>query len=375
MFRIFVTYLLLMVGLVAVAEPADSLRRGGFFQKIKDYLSLDNDTVASNPKRFSISFLGGPSYANDSRFSLGVAGVAQYRLNGCDTIQPSNATITGNITTAGFWKLGVEGTMFFPEESKRFNYDMEVEYAPRDFWGIGYERGNSDRHTKLHQHSYKVKGEFLFRLAEDFYVGPMLQWDYASSGAIEDEELLDGQDHVVRNYGFGITMQYDSRDLMTNAYSGVYVYLNQIFRPKFLWNRYAYSTTNLEACYYHRAWRGAVIAGQVTALFNLGNPSWAMMALMGNSENMRGYYKGRYRDKHMTTAQVEVRQYIWRRFGAVVWGGAGSVFHDSDSFRHWLPNYGVGLRWEFRRRVNVRLDYGFGKKGQSGFMFNINEAF
>lgn len=375
MFRIFVTYLLLMVGLVAVAEPADSLRRGGFFQKIKDYLSLDNDTVASNPKRFSISFLGGPSYANDSRFSLGVAGVAQYRLNGCDTIQPSNATITGNITTAGFWKLGVEGTMFFPEESKRFNYDMEVEYAPRDFWGIGYERGNSDRHTKLHQHSYKVKGEFLFRLAEDFYVGPMLQWDYASSGAIEDEELLDGQDHVVRNYGFGITMQYDSRDLMTNAYSGVFVYLNQMFRPKFLWNRYAYSTTNLEACYYHRAWRGAVIAGQVTALFNLGNPSWAMMALMGNSENMRGYYKGRYRDKHMTTAQVEVRQYIWRRFGAVVWCGAGSVFHDSDSFRHWLPNYGVGLRWEFRRRVNVRLDYGFGKKGQSGFMFNINEAF
>ena len=375
MFRIFVTYLLLMVGLVAVAEPADSLRRGGFFQKIKDYLSLDNDTVASNPKRFSISFLGGPSYANDSRFSLGVAGVAQYRLNGCDTIQPSNATITGNITTAGFWKLGVEGTMFFPEESKRFNYDMEVEYAPRDFWGIGYERGNSDRHTKLHQHSYKVKGEFLFRLAEDFYVGPMLQWDYASSGAIEDEELLDGQDHVVRNYGFGITMQYDSRDLMTNAYSGVYVYLNQMFRPKFLWNRYAYSTTNLEACYYHRAWRGAVIAGQVTALFNLGNPSWAMMALMGNSENMRGYYKGRYRDKHMTTAQVEVRQYIWRRFGAVVWCGAGSVFHDSDSFRNWLPNYGVGLRWEFRRRVNVRLDYGFGKKGQSGFMFNINEAF
>ena len=375
MFRIFVTYLLLMVGLVAVAEPADSLRRGGFFQKIKDYLSLDNDTVASNPKRFSISFLGGPSYANDSRFSLGVAGVAQYRLNGCDTIQPSNATITGNITTAGFWKLGVEGTMFFPEESKRFNYDMEVEYAPRDFWGIGYERGNSDRHTKLHQHSYKVKGEFLFRLAEDFYVGPMLQWDYASSGAIEDEELLDGQDHVVRNYGFGITMQYDSRDLMTNAYSGVYVYLNQMFRPKFLWNRYAYSTTNLEACYYHRAWRGAVIAGQVTALFNLGNPSWAMMALMGNSENMRGYYKGRYRDKHMTTAQVEVRQYIWRRLGAVVWGGAGSVFHDSDSFRNWLPNYGVGLRWEFRRRVNVRLDYGFGKKGQSGFMFNINEAF
>lgn len=375
MFRIFVTYLLLMVGLMAVAEPADSVRRGGFFQKIKDYLSLDNDTVTSNPKRFSISFLGGPSYANDSRFNLGVAGVAQYRLNGCDTIQPSNATITGNVTTAGFWKLGVEGTMFFPKESKRFNYEMEVEYAPRNFWGIGYDRADSDRKTQLHQHSYKVKGEFLFRLAEDFYLGPMLQWDYASSGDVEDEELLDGQDHVVRNYGFGLTLQYDSRDLMTNAYSGVYVYLNQMFRPKFLWNRYAFSTTEFEACYYHKAWRDAIIAGQVTALFNLGNPSWAMMALLGDSDIMRGYYHGRYRDKHMVTAQVELRQYVYRRFGFVVWGGAGSVFHDSDSFRNWLPNYGLGLRWEFRRRVNIRLDYGFGKRGQSGFMFNINEAF
>ena len=35
MFRIFVTYLLLMVGLVAVAEPADSLRRGGFSRRLK----------------------------------------------------------------------------------------------------------------------------------------------------------------------------------------------------------------------------------------------------------------------------------------------------------------------------------------------------
>lgn len=40
-----------------------------------------------------------------------------------------------------------------------------------------------------------------------------------------------------------------------------------------------------------------------------------------------------------------------------------------------LPNFGVGYRWEFKKDVNVRLDYGFGKSGQSGFIFNINEAF
>ena len=42
---------------------------------------------------------------------------------------------------------------------------------------------------------------------------------------------------------------------------------------------------------------------------------------------------------------------------------------------HVLPNFGIGYRWEFKKDVNVRLDYGFGKGGQSGFIFNINEAF
>ena len=45
------------------------------------------------------------------------------------------------------------------------------------------------------------------------------------------------------------------------------------------------------------------------------------------------------------------------------------------TFRTLLPNWGFGYRWEFKKNVNVRLDYGFGKPGHSGFIFNINEAF
>ena len=71
------------------------------------------------------------------------------------------------------------------------------------------------------------------------------------------------------------------------------------------------------------------------------------------------------------------RQHVWRRNGIVVWAGAGTVFLKFSAMRmkHVLPNYGLGYRWEFKKDVNVRLDYGFGKSGQSGFIFNINEAF
>ena len=75
-------------------------------------------------------------------------------------------------------------------------------------------------------------------------------------------------------------------------------------------------------------------------------------------------------------AQIELRQHIWRRSGIVVWGGAGNVFHDFDKFKmkQTLPTFGLGYRWEFKNRVNVRLDYGIGK-GETSFYFNINEAF
>lgn len=107
-----------------------------------------------------------------------------------------------------------------------------------------------------------------------------------------------------------------------------------------------------------------------------GNTPWGLMSKMGGSSNMRGYYEGRYNDKCLMDATVELRQHVWRRSGVVAWVGAGQVFKDFSDIkaRHTLPNYGIGYRWEFKARVNVRLDVGFGKH-QTGFMFNINEAF
>ena len=223
----------------------------------------------------------------------------------------------------------------------------------------------------------KIKGEFLAKIFENFYAGAVLTWDYVRGGGVEEKDmhLFRGMDLITRNYGMGLTLQYDSRDLITNASKGVYVYVNQMFRPKWLWNDYAFSTTEFITSVYKQVWKGGLIAGDLRGTFNFGNPSWAMMAKLGDTSSMRGYYEGRYRDKHSMAAQVELRQHVWRRNGVVVWVGAGTVFHDKKSFKHIFPNYGFGYRWEFKKRVNVRIDVGFGKPGQYGFSFNINEAF
>ncbi|ORT92863.1 hypothetical protein B4U18_29235, partial [Klebsiella pneumoniae] len=65
----------------------------------------------------------------------------------------------------------------------------------------------------------------------------------------------------------------------------------------------------------------------------------------------------------------------WRH-GIVAWAGAGTMGPSLSSLNNgrWLPSAGVGYRFEFKPRVNVRLDYGIGK-GSSGFYFQVGEAF
>ena len=103
---------------------------------------------------------------------------------------------------------------------------------------------------------------------------------------------------------------------------------------------------------------------------------WSMVAQLGGGYRMRGYYLGQYRDNGMIEVQAEFRQKIYNRHGIAVWVGAGNVFPSFDRFqwRQTLPNYGIGYRWEFKHRVNVRIDYGRGKHGGS-VVFNVNEAF
>ena len=352
-------------------------KRPSIIQRFINYFAESNKT--NKNKRFDISFIGGPSYTNSTSFAVGVMGSGLYRMSGCDAaMQPSNVTLYTTASVVGMVMVGVEGTNFFPEDRYRLNYDARFKYFPTNYWGVGYDECSIDyNETEMKTLMGKFNAEFLFRLVDGLYIGPRVAGKIIKAYDIDPAKLhlYHGQDLTQHNVGVGLSLQYDSRDNITNPHRGVYVNATQMFSPAFLGNDYAFSSTQITASAYQQLWRGGILAEQVKGTFNFGDPSWEEMATLGGSYVMRGYYEARYRDKNMIAAQVELRQHVWKRSGITVWGGAGSVFHDSRTFKKVLPNYGVGFRWEFKKNVNVRLDYGFGKGGQSGFVFNVNEAF
>ena len=362
---------------VATVAADTTVRKKGFINKVLAYFNDANKTDYS--KKFDFSIIGGPHYSTDTKLGLGLVAAGLYKTDRNDTIlPPSNMSLFGDVSTVGFYMLGVRGLHIFPHDKYRLDYTLYFYSFPCKYWGIGYANGNNDANeTEMNRWQAQAKASFMFRVAPSTYIGPMLTFDFIEGKDIKNPELLEGMDRITRNTGVGLTFVYDSRDVTTNPKRGFYVNLSQCFRPKFMGNDYAFSTTDLRFNAYRRVWKGGIIATDLRSQLNFGNPSWGMMALLGNSYSMRGYYEGRYRDKHKIEAQVELRQHVWKRNSVVAWVGAGTVFNKFSSMRmgHVLPNFGIGYRWEFKKDVNVRLDYGFGKSGQSGFIFNINEAF
>lgn len=49
------------------------------------------------------------------------------------------------------------------------------------------------------------------------------------------------------------------------------------------------------------------------------------LSLLGGSRRLRGYYEGRYRDQNSALVQAELRVDVFKRLGAVVFGGVGAL--------------------------------------------------
>lgn len=348
-----------------------------FFRRIIDYFG-ESSTDKTFEKKIDFTFIGGPSYSKETELGLGLIAAGLYRLDRTDSVTvPSDVSIYATASTAGFYKIGVSGNNIFRENRNRITYDLSFASQPTDYWGIGYLAGAYNPRSSYIDKRYKAEIRYLHEVAKGFFVGASVKAQYINGIKFDRLEYIEGEKTSNTTTGIGAIVEYDTRDFIPNPYKGVYLSLEAQWLPEFLGSldKGLWRAT-FTANGYTRLWKDCILATELYSEFNAPGTPWSMLARMGGSRRMRGYYEGQYNDNYMITFQAELRQRIWRRIGAVAWGGAGNVFHCFNDFK-WnqtLPNYGIGLRWEFKKRVNIRIDYGFGKH-TSGFLFNINEAF
>ncbi len=381
--RYLLTLLLSLSVLAATAaEPADSaaadtVPRRNFIQKVIAYFGEANKVRDRN--KFDISVVGGPHYSGDSKFGLGVLAAGTYNLDRADTLDllRSNITMKVDATTAAHYTLSLEGENIFPGDRSRLTYNISASSIETKYWGIGYDMGHDDANESKYRYLAAVADiSQTWRLSRGFYLGPMLTVNYTSGRSFDRRELWGDEPTHAFAWGPGVTVRYDTRDNLTDPRRGEALRLDQLLCTSWLGNSRGFCINEVTASIYRPLWRGATLASRLHWRLTWGDTPWCFLSTIGGSHDMRGYFEGRYRDKNEIDICVELRQHVWRRNGVVAWVGAASLFPRFSAIRarQVLPNAGIGYRWEFKRRMNVRVDFGFGRH-QTGFILGLNEAF
>ena len=362
-----------------VNDSVPAKAHNGIFKKIVNYFRDSNKQKPN--KKIDFGFIPGPNYSATTGLGLGLLGTATYSADHTDpTLPRSNASVYSNMTTAGFFVVGLRGNHIFPHENFQLDYKVNLSTFSTSYWGMGYANAdNDDNETDYRRNRINAMARFMVKLAPNTYIGPFVNYRVTQASDVNEDfsYLWQGQDKTIHTYTAGLSFTYDSRDFMLNASKGVFVQIDQTFTPRCFGNgKYNFSTTEATFATYGKLWKGAILAGELHGQFNYGHIPWSQLATVGSNDRMRGYYEGRYNDKNVIEGQVELRQHIKGRNGVVAWVALANAFSDfkNIAWRYTLPNAGVGYRWEFKKRINIRVDYGFTRNG-GGFIFNINEAF
>lgn len=109
-------------------------QKKSFFKKFLDYFNDANKEKKN--KKFDFSVIGGPHYSSDTKFGIGLVAAGLYRTDLNDTIlPPSNVSLYGDVSTVGFYLLGVRGNHLFPQDKYRLNYNLYFYSFPSLYWG------------------------------------------------------------------------------------------------------------------------------------------------------------------------------------------------------------------------------------------------
>jgi len=312
---------------------------------------------------------------------LAVAAVVLYEPEGSGGVWTTGGGAL--YTDTDSWAAGIFQKAHFSHD--RFRLTAGGGYADMnlDFYGIGPDAGERDHAIELNQKGAFVLVQGLYRLKPNLYVGARYRFLQVDTTLNRDGPPpfpdLEIPPFELKSQvsGLGIAGEYDTRDVEYGPTRGLYAQAQWIWNGDALGSDFEYSQFTGAVNGYHGAgpgviaWRGSVCAtGDGAPFYDLCS--------YGQSNDLRGYEAGQYRDRAMWAMQAEYRTPLFWRFGAVAFAGVGGIAAGIDQLGDStvLPSAGVGLRLAASKtyRVNVSLDAAWGKDS-SAVYFYIGEAF
>ena len=326
------------------------------------------------------------SYSSTTEWLFGLTKINTFRIaadQNDTTIQPSSITALAYMTQNKQYKFVVTSNLMFGQNKyESFTQFLLINF-PILYFGIG-NNTNADINCVLDSRNIGFVQSFKYNFHDNWYVGAKYRFDYYTKidtiGECElcNEDVVNLTDNEGIQSGFGFSISRETRDNRFNAQKGSYINFEFMTYVNWLGSNFSYRSFSLDLRKYVTPVEWLTIAGQFYTEAKFGEVPVQSLALMGGSDRMRGIYYGRFRDKTIIEAQLELRFPIAWIIGGTIFTGIGEVAPDINAYTlqglKWT--YGVGLRMMVSEstRTNMRFDLGF-YDGRSQFFFTFSEAF
>ena len=340
-----------------------------------------NDSLTHSLRK--LRFYGVPviSYTPETRTAFGIAGFATFRI-GKDALHtnPSQVSI-GYGYTQNKQQLAYTPFTLFTNRNW-YNFYGEVGYYKYSYYYYG--TGTHEVPKELYGADYpRIRISALRKWLPHYYAGLRYQYEhYSITETKPGGELalgtIPGSTGSISS-GLGIVQIVDRRDTILFPTKGYWMELAAVFHTKTLGSTDNFNQFSYDFSFYKKLHRNVIWANEVYTKLLTGNAPFSQYALIGGNRKMRGYYEGRYRDKHSLILQSEFRALVYRKIGLVAFGSAGFLGGDNEYVRlnDAKISYGGGLSYIINKNdhLNLRIDYAFDNRGKGNFYFTFGEAF
>ena len=342
---------------------------------------LPGDLVEPEPAAVRWLVLPFPIYGPDTGAALTVTGLGLYRSQAAS--QTSSLLAFGTYSQRRQGMLMVAPQLTLRDETLWVEGAFSVRDWPDRYYGVGHDTSRGDRETYTsrggagaltvrHAVVRHWSAGFLFRYA-DYRVTDVEPGGLLAQGTAFGSGGL-------RVGGLGLQAVWDNRDDRFAPKSGSFFNLAGVLYETSD-DGAGFQRVRVDARCYLPLGEHGILALQHYANLNFGHVPFQEMSRIGDMRDvglMRGYYTGRYLDRHLALLQAEWRFPLYRRVGAVLFASAG-VLGDNllEGSRHSVyAAGGAGVRYRALsgERVNLRLDIAFGEE-RPGIYFSIMEAF
>lgn len=321
-------------------------------------------------------------YTPETRIALEAFAFLSFYTDSAD--RKSNVRLFAAVTQNRQLTVDLPWQVFTKGEHYRIDGKLDVRKFPEYYYGLGNNTVEKDR--KLYEYrGFGLRNSALRKWFGKNYLGVFLEARLLNTDSLPDfpaiETPLRG-DGGYRIAGIGPSFVHDSRDIILCSTQGKFIELtatiNAVRFPEVSQSVRSYFKLYADYRQFFSLTPTTVLAYQLTGQSALGALPYRELPTLGGPLLHRGYYFGRLRDRHFACAQLEVRQHLFWRVGAVAFGSIGRVYPDFQTpfFKDQRPAGGGGIRFKLTKKdeANIRFDVAFTPDSR-GFYLYFAEAF